>query len=65
MLKTPHSIMKLWLFFVLASVSSFMLTGCNAKNDADQIFYNGDILTMAGKEAAYVEALVVKDGKIV
>ncbi|MDN3692086.1 amidohydrolase [Chryseobacterium tructae] len=65
MLKTPHSIRKLWLFFVLTSVATFILTGCNAKHDADQIFYNGDILTMAGKEAAYVEALVVKDGKIV
>ena len=28
------------------------------------VFYNGDILTMTGAEATYVEALVVKDGKI-
>lgn len=31
---------------------------------ADTIYHNGSILTMAGKEAAYVEALAVKDGKI-
>lgn len=32
---------------------------------ADTIYHNGSILTMAGKEPAYVEALAVKDGKIV
>ncbi|MCA9167621.1 MAG: amidohydrolase family protein, partial [Planctomycetales bacterium] len=32
--------------------------------NADTIFHNGRILTMAGNEPAYVEALVVKDGKI-
>ena len=32
--------------------------------EADVIFHNGSILTMAGKEPAYVEALVVKDGHI-
>jgi predicted amidohydrolase YtcJ len=31
---------------------------------ADAIYFGGDILTMAGKEPAYVEALVVDDGKI-
>jgi predicted amidohydrolase YtcJ len=31
---------------------------------ADAIYHNGSILTMAGKEPTYVEALVVKDGKI-
>jgi hypothetical protein len=30
----------------------------------DTIYHNGSILTMAGKEPAYVEALAVKDGKI-
>lgn len=32
---------------------------------ADTVYHNGSILTMAGKEPAYVEALAVKDGKIV
>lgn len=32
---------------------------------ADTIYHNGSILTMAGKEPTYVEALAVKDGKIV
>jgi len=31
---------------------------------ADTIYHNGAILTMAGKEPVYVEALAVKDGKI-
>ncbi len=31
---------------------------------ADTIYVGGDILTMAGKEPSYVEALVVTDGKI-
>lgn len=32
--------------------------------EADTIYHNGAILTMAGKEPTYVEALSVKDGKI-
>ncbi len=32
---------------------------------ADTIYHSGSILTMAGKEPVYVEALAVKDGKIV
>ncbi len=32
---------------------------------ADTIYHNGSILTMAGDEPNYVEAIVVKDGKIV
>jgi predicted amidohydrolase YtcJ len=31
---------------------------------ADTIYHNGSILTMAGKTPAYVEALAVKDGRI-
>jgi predicted amidohydrolase YtcJ len=32
---------------------------------ADTVYHNGSILTMAGKEPTYVEALAVKDGTIV
>jgi predicted amidohydrolase YtcJ/heat shock protein HslJ len=35
-----------------------------AEEDAQTIFHGGRILTMAGDKPAYVEALVVKDGKI-
>ena len=35
-----------------------------ASGSADAIYFGGDILTMAGKEPSYVEALVVEDGKI-
>lgn len=31
---------------------------------ADTVYFGGDILTMAGDQPAYVEALAVKDGKI-
>ena len=65
MLKIPHSIKKLWKFFVLTATVSVISAGCNAKKEADQIFFNGDILTMEGKKPSYVEALVITDGKIV
>jgi len=35
-----------------------------AQEMADAIYHEGDILTMAGDQPAYVEVLVVKDGKI-
>lgn len=34
-------------------------------NQAGQIYFGGDIFTMEGDCAVYVEAVVVKDGKIV
>lgn len=40
-------------------------TAAAAAPKADTIYHNGSILTMAGKEPVYVEALAVKDGKIV
>ncbi len=36
-----------------------------AGQQADTVYQNGSILTMAGKQPNYVEALAVKDGKIV
>lgn len=33
--------------------------------ESDTVYHNGSILTMAGKELAYAEALAVKNGKIV
>jgi predicted amidohydrolase YtcJ/heat shock protein HslJ len=45
---------------LLAPLCSFEAFAQNA----DTIYHNGAILTMAGKEPAYVEALAVKDGKI-
>jgi predicted amidohydrolase YtcJ len=35
-----------------------------AGGKADAIYFNGDILTMAGKDPSYAEALAVADGKI-
>jgi hypothetical protein len=43
-----------------------VLAGCSREpeNAADTVYSGGDILTMAGEQPAYVEALAVKDGKI-
>jgi predicted amidohydrolase YtcJ len=49
---------------LLVALCAFSLSHAFAQS-ADTIYYNGAILTMAGKEPAYVEALAVKDGKIV
>ncbi|MGA8019281.1 MAG: amidohydrolase family protein, partial [Desulfobacterales bacterium] len=43
----------------------FWNTSAAAGEMADTIYHNGSILTMAGKEPTYVEALAVKDGTIV
>jgi len=48
---------------LLAVLCVFTLNHALAQT-ADTIYHNGAILTMAGKEPAYVEALAVKDGKI-
>lgn len=57
-------------FFAIA----MLLVGCKkeGKNEADStdsdaaiVYYNGDIVTMEGKQPTYAEAVVVKDGKIV
>ncbi|MBL9176052.1 MAG: amidohydrolase [Verrucomicrobiales bacterium] len=37
---------------------------CGAQETADIIYHGGPILTMAGKDPAYAEALAVKDGRI-
>lgn len=46
-----------WIGLLLGGTAAWSQT-------VDTIYHNGSILTMAGKEAAYVEALAVKDGKI-
>lgn len=46
------------------SVSCIALFHSFSAYAADTIYHNGSILTMAGDEPTYVEALVVEDGKI-
>ena len=57
--------MKLIVVFVNSLI---LATGLLATNTlaqvADAIYHNGSIVTMAGDEPTYAEALVVKDGKI-
>ena len=60
-MKKPHLKIP---FIVFAALCFF--TGSHAfAQSADTIYHNGAILTMVGKEPAYVEALAVKDGRIV
>ncbi len=50
--------------FLLLSAAALMLSAATAVA-ADSIYSGGDILTMAGKEPGYVEAIAVENGKIV
>ena len=51
--------------FVLLVLASLIL-GCQPeKESADKLYFGGDILTMEGDDPTYVEALVVKEGKII
>ncbi len=54
------------LLFVLLLLAACGAPDQNAENSTNSaaVYYNGDILTMEGDEPQYVEAVVVKDGKI-
>lgn len=63
----PICILALWLSLACNSSTSSGKTtlASNEVNSTTSVMYhNGDILTMAGDSAVYVEAVVVKDGKI-
>jgi predicted amidohydrolase YtcJ len=52
-----------------SSILLFILVSCNpiskdSSSKANAIYYNGDIVTMEGDSAKYVEAVAVKEGKI-
>ncbi|MCU4386380.1 amidohydrolase [Acinetobacter haemolyticus] len=53
----------------LATIIGLTLSGCvttpNETVSAEKLFYGGPILTMEGMTPEYVEALLIKDGKIV
>lgn len=53
----------------LATIIGLTLSGCvttpNENVSAEKLFYGGPILTMEGMTPEYVEALLVKDGKII
>ena len=56
-----NNIRKGLLALVIAGIAPCMAF---AQEKADAIYHGGSILTMAGDRPAYVEALAVKDGKI-
>jgi predicted amidohydrolase YtcJ/heat shock protein HslJ len=49
---------------LLAYALAWIFNAAVLAQSADTIYHNGSILTMAGAEPTYVEALAVKDGKI-
>jgi predicted amidohydrolase YtcJ len=58
--------------FIAFAISILGLTGCtqstknaNEADFADEIYFGGDIITMDGNSATYVEAIATKNGKIV
>jgi predicted amidohydrolase YtcJ/heat shock protein HslJ len=51
------------IFILIAELCGLTLSSTFAQT-AETIYHNGSILTMAGKQSTYVEALAVKDGKI-
>lgn len=63
--------MKFLCLFALCSVT-LILSSCTAGGGktssttaADVIYYGGDILTMEGDSASYVQAVAIKEGKII
>ncbi|WP_395685404.1 amidohydrolase [Aestuariivirga sp.] len=62
MSKTPLAAFAVAL---LLSSSALAADAPGASPEADSIYFGGDILTMAGKDPSYVEALVVDDGEII
>lgn len=53
-------------FFLVTLISCNQLSKQNnSTNSADAIYFGGDILTMEGDSASYIEAVAVKDGKII
>jgi len=59
----PHALNNLRLSLLLVAA---VLSGCAREPDnaADVVYSGGDILSMAGDQPQYVEALAVKNGKI-
>lgn len=56
-MKSSHLLKCVLLASLLATIPA-------TAQEADTIYHNGAIITMAGKEPSYVEALSVKDGRI-
>ncbi len=55
--------MKWTITFGLLMTCLLTATSSSIAQQADSIYHNGSIVTMAGSTPAYVEALAVKDGK--
>jgi predicted amidohydrolase YtcJ len=63
----PQAIPFLTLAAAAAAVVAFSCRkpAASSATGVDRIFHGGSILTMAGKEPAYVDAIAIKDGRIV
>jgi predicted amidohydrolase YtcJ len=54
----------LLVILIVSSCKKNEIETTDFNNNETTVYYNGDIITMEGKEAVYAEALVVKYGKI-
>lgn len=66
-MKTPKTPLRIPLFSSLLALFILLLTACGP-SEPDRspatMYYGGDVLTLEGDSPTYVEALVVRDGKI-
>ncbi|WP_409416720.1 amidohydrolase [Flavobacterium sp. PS2] len=56
--------MKKEIILVLLLITTLISCKKEVENPADLIYFGGDIITMEGDQAQYVEAIAVKSGKI-
>jgi hypothetical protein len=66
-MKLKQNLVCVFTILVLASCNNAneKTSASTANDEADAIYYGGDIITMEGDSAFYAESVVVKDGKIV
>lgn len=59
------SIRKPKIALLAPALLAVLLAGCSSEpeNPADAVYFGGDILTMAGEQPQYAEALAIDDGK--
>jgi predicted amidohydrolase YtcJ len=63
MKKIIHILFSVLILFISCKKDEKSIINNTSKNNAE-VYYNGDIITMEGKQPTYAEAVVVKDGKI-
>ena len=60
-----HSIKKLFLLGLFFALSTNIVIASELKKEIQTLYFGGDIITMEGNKANYVEAVIERDGKII